>query len=92
MILARERVAWFFAWPSVRAVPDYQPQRASKSIKLLERGGPIYYDASSGGCEEGMRMAGTWSDYTIYNVEHMALDFAVLREFMDGLVGAGPRP
>lgn len=77
---------------AARAVSDYQPGRVNKSIELLERGQPIYYDASTGGYEEGMRMAGTWGDYIIYNVEHMALDFAALREFMRGLVDAGPTP
>ena len=75
---------------AARAVSDYQPQRINKSIELLERGQPIYYDASTGGYEEGMRMASTWGDYTIYNVEHVALDFAALREFMRGLADAGP--
>lgn len=77
---------------AARAVSDYQPRRVNKSIELLERGQPIYYDASTGGYEEGMRMAGTWGDYIIYNVEHVALDFAALREFMRGLVDAGPTP
>ena len=77
---------------AARAVSEYQPRRVNKSIELLERGQPIYYDASTGGYEEGMRMAGTWGDYIIYNVEHVALDFAALREFMRGLVDAGPTP
>ena len=77
---------------AARAVSAYQPQRVNKSIELLERAQPIYYDASTGGYEEGMRMASTWGDYIIYNVEHVALDFAALREFMRGLVDAGPTP
>ena len=77
---------------AARAVSDYEPQRVNKSIELLERGQPIYYDASTGGYEEGVQMAGTWGDYIIYNVEHVALDFAALREFMRGLVDAGPTP
>ena len=77
---------------AARAVSDYQPKRINKSIELLERAQPIYYDASTGGYEEGMRMASTWGDYIIYNVEHVALDFAALREFMRGLVDAGPTP
>ncbi len=77
---------------AARAVSDYDPQRVNKSIELLERGQPIYYDASTGGYEEGVQMAGTWGDYIIYNVEHVALDFAALREFMRGLVDAGPTP
>ncbi len=77
---------------AARARSDYQPRRINKSIELLERGQPIYYDASTGGYEEGLRMASTWGDYIIYNVEHVALDFAALREFMRGLVDAGPTP
>ncbi|MYA08517.1 MAG: DUF1565 domain-containing protein [Holophagales bacterium] len=77
---------------AARAVSDYEPRRVNKSIALLERGQPIYYDASTGGYEEGVQMAGTWGDYIIYNVEHVALDFAALREFMRGLVDAGPTP
>ncbi len=77
---------------AARAVSGYQPRHVNKSIELLERGQPIYYDASTGGYEEGMQMAGTWGDYIIYNVEHVALDFAALREFMRGLVDAGPTP
>ena len=77
---------------AARAVSNHQPRRVNKSIELLERGQPIYYDASVGGYEEGMRMADTWGDYIIYNVEHAALDFAALREFMRGLVDAGPTP
>ena len=77
---------------AARAESAYQPKRINKSIELLERGQPIYYDASTGGYEAGMRMASTWGDYIIYNVEHVALDFAALREFMRGLVDAGPTP
>ncbi len=77
---------------AARAVSDYEPQRVNKSIELLERAQPIYYAASTGGYEEGVQMAGTWGDYIIYNVEHVALDFAALREFMRGLVDAGPTP
>ena len=77
---------------AARAVSGYEPQRVNKSIELLERGQPVYYDASTGGYEEGVQMAGTWGDYIIYNVEHVALDFAALREFMRGLVDAGPTP
>jgi len=75
-----------------RAFSAWEPKRVNKSIELLERGQPIYYAASTGGYEDGVRMAATWGDYIIYNVEHMALDFAALREFMRGLVDAGPTP
>jgi 4-hydroxy-2-oxoheptanedioate aldolase len=37
-------------------------------------------------------MASTWGDYILYNMEHPPLDFYSLREFMRGLVDAGPTP
>ena len=77
---------------AARALSEYQPQRVNKSIELLERGQPIYYASGYGGYDQGMRMASTWADYIVYNMEHQPLDFAALREFMRGLVDAGPTP
>jgi len=70
----------------------YQPKRINKSIELLESGQPIYYAAGYGGYQAGLKMAGTWADYIVYNMEHQPLDFGLLREFMQGLVDAGPTP
>ncbi len=70
----------------------WTPKRVNKSIELLERGQPIYYAAGYGGYDRGIEMATTWSDYIVYNMEHQPLDFGLLREFMRGLVNAGPTP
>lgn len=70
----------------------YQPKRVNKCIELLESGQPIYYSAAYGGYEEGLKMAKTWGDYIVYNMEHQPLDFSALRGFMQGLVDGGPTP
>lgn len=70
----------------------WTPKRINKSIELLERGQPIYYAAATGGYREGLAMADTWGDYIVYNMEHQPLSFSQLREFMRGLVDAGPTP
>ncbi|MFN7920791.1 MAG: aldolase/citrate lyase family protein [Bryobacteraceae bacterium] len=69
---------------------DYKPKRINKAIELLEQGQPIYYTGGSGGYEEGKKLAGTWADYINYEMEHGALDFTALRNFMRGLVDGGP--
>ncbi len=52
---------------------------------------PVYYaQISGGGYEEGKKMAATKADYITYEMEHGPLDFKELREFMRGLVEAGP--
>lgn len=73
-----------------RAATSYQPKRINKAIELLESGQPVYYAAAYGGYQEGLKMADTWADYIVFNMEHRPLDFALLREFMRGLVDAGP--
>jgi 4-hydroxy-2-oxoheptanedioate aldolase len=70
--------------------PAYKPKRINRAIELLEQGQPIYYTGGSGGYEEGKRMAQTWADYINYEMEHGALDFTALRQFMRGLVDGGP--
>jgi 4-hydroxy-2-oxoheptanedioate aldolase len=75
------------------AVPEvYQPKRINKCIELLEQGQPVYYAETYGGYEEGRKLARTWADYIIFNMEHAPLDFDRLREFMRGLVDGGPTP
>ncbi len=71
---------------------SWTPKRVNKCIELLEAGQPIYYAETYGGYEEGKRQARTWADYINYNMEHAPLDFALLREFMRGLVEGGPTP
>ncbi len=68
----------------------YKPKRINKAIELLEAGQPIYYTGGHGGYEEGKKMAQTWADYINYEMEHGALDFTALRDFMRGLADAGP--
>ena len=70
----------------------WTPKRINKCIELLEAGQPIYYAAGYGGYEEGLKMAKTWGDYIIYNMEHNPVDFTKLRAFMQGLVDGGPTP
>ena len=71
---------------------EWIPKRINKCIELLEAGQPIYYKSGYGGYEEGKKMAQTWADYIVYNMEHKPLDFLQLREFMKGLVDGGPTP
>lgn len=77
---------------NAQASSEFVPKRINKSIELLERGQPIYYAAGYGGYDKGVEMASTWADYIVYNMEHQPLNFSALREFMRGLVDAGPTP
>jgi 4-hydroxy-2-oxoheptanedioate aldolase len=76
--------------------PAYKPKRVNKAIELLEQGQPIYYTGYTPGAsgndsyEDGKRMAQTWADYINYEMEHGALDFVTLRNFMRGLADGGP--
>jgi 4-hydroxy-2-oxoheptanedioate aldolase len=65
-------------------------KRINKAIELLEQGQPIYYTGGRGGFAEGQKLAQTYADYINYEMEHGALDFTALREFMKGLVAGGP--
>lgn len=69
---------------------SYKPKRVNKAIELLASGQPIYYTTSHGGYEEGKKLSQTWADYINYEMEHGALDFTMLRQFMKGLVDGGP--
>lgn len=73
-----------------KTLSDWRPTRVNKSIELLASGQPIYYAEAYGGYQEGLRLGATWADYITYNMEHQPLDFAKLRDFMRGLVDAGP--
>lgn len=68
------------------------PKKVNKCIELLEQGQPVYYLDTYGGYEEGKKLAKTWADYLVFNMEHKPLDFTLLREFMRGLVEGGPTP
>ena len=74
---------------------NYKPRRINKAIELWEDGQPIYYNGSGLGpgvdpYAQGVKMARTWYDAINVEMEHGALDFAGLREFMRGLVDGGP--
>jgi 4-hydroxy-2-oxoheptanedioate aldolase len=74
------------------AAPDgtYKPKRINKAIELLDAGQPIYYVGGRGAYDEGKKLAQTYADYINYEMEHGALDFTALRNFMQGLVDGGP--
>lgn len=66
-------------------------KRVNRVIDLWLKGQPVYYaQISGGGYEKGKEMASTKADYITYEMEHGPLDFKELREFMRGLVDAGP--
>ena len=66
-------------------------KRVNRVIDMWLKGQPVYYaQISGGGYEKGKEMAGTKADYITYEMEHGPLDFKELREFMRGLVEAGP--
>ena len=67
-----------------------KPKRINRAIELLEAGQPIYYTGGRGGYDEGKKMADTKADYINYEMEHGAFDMKELRDFMRGLVDAGP--
>jgi len=74
---------------------NYKPRRINKAIELWEDGQPIYYDSSGLGpgvdpYAQGVRMAHTYMDAINVEMEHGALDFHSLREFMRGLADGGP--
>ena len=77
--------------------PAPKPDRINKAIELLSRDQPIYYytegrGGSQGGFKEGLRLAQTWADFIIYEMEFGPYDVTELREFMAGLVQGGPTP
>ena len=83
--------------PESAAVPEMPKQatrtgkRVNRVIDMWLKGQPVYYSQiSGGGYEEGKKMAATKADYITYEMEHGPLDFKELREFMRGLLEAGP--
>jgi 4-hydroxy-2-oxoheptanedioate aldolase len=69
-----------------------KPVRINRAIQMLEQGQPVYYTSTSGGYEEGKKLAQTPYDYITYEMEHGAFDISALRSFMRGLVDGGPTP
>ena len=68
--------------------------RVNRALELLADDQPIYYDhldaLGRGGYEAGRAAASTWADYLAYDAEHAPFAPGELREFMRGLVEAGP--
>jgi 4-hydroxy-2-oxoheptanedioate aldolase len=81
-------VAFLATLPFAAQTP--KPKRINRAIELLEAGQPIYYAGGRGGYEEGRKMAATKADYINYEMEHGTFDMKELRDFMRGLVDAGP--
>jgi 4-hydroxy-2-oxoheptanedioate aldolase len=83
--------------PDNASVPE-MPAKATRTGKHVNRvidmwlkNQPVYYSQiSGGGYDQGRELAGTKADYITYEMEHGPLDFKELREFMRGLVEAGP--
>jgi 4-hydroxy-2-oxoheptanedioate aldolase len=76
---------------------NYKPRRINKAIELWEDGQPIYYGFWGVGpgidpYAQGLKMARTYLDAINVEMEHGALDFSALREFMRGLADGGPTP
>jgi 4-hydroxy-2-oxoheptanedioate aldolase len=69
-----------------------KPPRINRAIQMLEQGQPVYYTSTTGGYEEGKKLAQTPYDYITYEMEHGAFDVSALRSFMRGLVDGGPTP
>ena len=66
-------------------------KRVNRIIDMWLKGQPVYYAQISGaGYEQGKLMSATKADYITYEMEHGPLDFKELREFMRGLLEAGP--
>ncbi len=87
----------FVAAATPEPAPAPEPTRINKAVELLRQDQPIYYftegrGGSQGGYKEGLRLAQTWADLIIYEMEFGAYDVTELREFMAGLVQGGPTP
>src|SRR5262245_2585430 len=83
--------------PPNAAIPEMPKQttrtgkRVNRVIDMWLKNQPVYYvSTDDGGYEEGKKMAATKADYITYGMEHGPLDFKDLRDFMRGLVDAGP--
>lgn len=77
--------------PSMPAATSRTGPHVNRVIDLWLKGQPVYYaQISGGGYDKGREMAATKADYITYEMEHGPLDFKELREFMRGLVEAGP--
>ncbi len=85
------------AWVLRSGDAQTKPKRINRAIEMLEQDQTIYYftegrGGSQGGYKEGLALAKTWAEMIIYEMEFGAYDVTTLREFMAGLVAAGPTP
>ena len=74
---------------------NYKPRRVNKVIELWEDGQAAYFTNSGilPGIDpyaQGRKMAGTYADLIIHNLEHGPLDFTAFADFMCGLKDGGP--
>jgi 4-hydroxy-2-oxoheptanedioate aldolase len=83
--------------PEIALLPEMPKQttrtgkHVNRVIDMWLKNQPVYYtQISGGGYEDGKKLAVTKADYITYEMEHGPLDFKELREFMRGLVDAGP--
>ena len=79
-------------FPAMPTKPMRTGKHINRVIDMWLKGQPVYYaQLEAGGYEDGKRMANTKADYITYEMEHGALDFHELREFMRGLKEVGTR-
>jgi len=79
-------------FPAMPAKPTRIGKHINRIIDMWLKGQPVYYaQIEAAGYEDGKRMANTKADYITYEMEHGALDFHELREFMRGLKEVGTR-
>lgn len=88
--LGRKRTALAVTRQADAPAAGNKPKRINKCIELLEQGQPVYYVMATGGYDEGKKLAQTWADMIIYDMEHAPLNLWGLQEFMKGLVDGGP--
>jgi 4-hydroxy-2-oxoheptanedioate aldolase len=78
-------------FPAMPTRPSRTGKHLNRIIDTWLKGQPVYYtQIEAGGYEDGKRLASTKADYITYEMEHGALDFHELREFMRGLKEGGP--
>ena len=78
-------------FPAMPAKTTRTGKHINRIIDMWLKNQPVYYaQIEAAGYEKGKEMAATKADYITYEMEHGALDFHELREFMRGLVDGGP--
>jgi 4-hydroxy-2-oxoheptanedioate aldolase len=78
-------------FPAMPARTTRTGKHINRIIDMWLKGQPVYYtQIEAAGYEDGKKLAATKADYITYEMEHGALDFHELREFMRGLKEAGP--